>query len=226
MLRAGPHFSPGFWRNRSLPDPYTRVMTVRYAAASALACAVLIAVTPASALEEAERDRRLQPGRVMDAVGVRPGMVVGEVGAGRGYFTVKLARRVGPDGRVFANDIDGDALAELEQRCHDENLHNVVTVEGEVDDPLLPERALDVVFLVYALHHIAHQVALLRKLEPSLAEGAVVVVLDEDPEATENHHFPSRQRVHDLFVEAGYEQVPLEEFLERDLLLAFRVASR
>ena len=201
-------------------------MKVRQLGASALASALLIVGATASALDEAKRDRRLLPERVIDAVGVRPGMVVGEVGAGRGYFTVKLARRVGPDGRVFANDIDGDALAELERRCREEKLHNVVTVEGEEEDPLLPERALEVVFLVYTLHHIAHPVELLRNLEPCLADGALVVVLDEDPGATGNHHFLSRQEVRDLFVEVGYEQVPLEEFHERDLLLAFRVAVR
>jgi ubiquinone/menaquinone biosynthesis C-methylase UbiE len=201
-------------------------MKVRQLVGSALACASLILAIPASGIEEEERDRQLKPERVMDAVGVRPGMVVGEVGAGRGYFTVKLARRVGPDGRVFANDIDSDALAELELRCQVENLHNVLTVEGEVDDPLLPERTLEVVFLVYTLHHIAHPVALLRNLERSLAEGALVVVLDEDPGATGNRHFLSRKEVRELFVEVGYEEIPLEEFHERDLLLAFRVAVR
>jgi ubiquinone/menaquinone biosynthesis C-methylase UbiE len=201
-------------------------MKVRQLVGSALACAALILATSASGIEEADRDRQLQPERVMDAVGVGPGMVVGEVGAGRGYFTVKLARRVGPDGRVFANDIDGDALAELERHCQDEKLHNVVTVEGEVDDPLLPERALDVVFLVYTLHHIAHPGERLHNLNPSLADGALVVVLDEDPEATGSRHFLSRKEVRELFAEVGYEEVPLEEFHERDLLLAFRAVVR
>jgi ubiquinone/menaquinone biosynthesis C-methylase UbiE len=201
-------------------------MRVRLVGASTLALLVAVCASPASGRDEAERDRWLQPERVLDAVGVRPGMVVGEVGAGRGYFTVKLARRVGPEGRVFANDIDEHALTELERRCHDEDLHNVVTVVGEPDDPLLPERALDFVFLVYALHHIDRPTLLLRNLGRCLGDRSVVVVLDEDPEVSGSGHFLSRQQVFDLFSEAGYERVPLEDFLERDLLLAFRAASR
>jgi len=201
-------------------------MTRTQTAAAVVACFGFLITAPALAHDEAGRDLRLQPDRVMDAVGVRRGMVVGEVGAGRGYFTVKLARRVGPHGRVFANDIDGHALAALAQRCDEEDLHNVVTVEGEVDDPQLPGRALEVAFLVYALHDFTHPEEMLRNLAPSLAPGAVVVVLDEDPEATGHHHFLVRERVLELFSEAGYEQVPLEDFLERDLLLAFRAAPR
>lgn len=200
-------------------------MTRTQTAAAAVACVGFLLTAPALAHDEAGRDLRLQPDRVMDAVGVRPGMVIGEVGAGRGYFTVKLARRVGPEGRVFANDIDSHALEELTRRCHEENLQNVVTVEGEVEDPLLPERALDAVFFVYSLHDVAYRLALLRNLEPSLAEGAVVVVLDEDPGVTGHHHFLSGPQVVELFTEAGYEQVPLDDFLERDLLLAFRAIT-
>jgi ubiquinone/menaquinone biosynthesis C-methylase UbiE len=200
-------------------------MTMTRTAAAALACVGLLIAAQTPARDESGRDLRLQPDRVMDSVGVRPGMVIGEVGAGRGYFTVKLARRVGPDGRVFANDIDGHALAELARRCHEEDLDNVVTVEGEVEDPLFPERALDAVFFVYSLHDVAYPLALLRNLEPSLTEDAVVVVLDEDPEVTGQHHFLSGLRVLELFTEAGYEQIPLEDFLERDLLLVFRATT-
>ena len=201
-------------------------MTLRTRAALAVACALVIVAASPSALDEAGRDDRLQPERVMGAVGVRPGMVVGEVGAGRGYFTVKLARRVGPEGRVYANDIDARALAALGHRCRDEDITNVVTVEGAEDDPLLPERSLEIVFLVYSLHDISRPVALLRNLASSLARGAVVVVLDEDPDVTGDDHFLPRRRVLELFAEAGYERVPLDDFLERDLLLAFRAARR
>jgi predicted methyltransferase len=72
---------------------------------------------PAAAFDDAARDTQLQPERVMDAVGIRPGMVIGEAGAGRGYFTFKLARRVGDTGRIYANDIDESALAHVRERC-------------------------------------------------------------------------------------------------------------
>jgi ubiquinone/menaquinone biosynthesis C-methylase UbiE len=158
----------------------------------------------------------------MDAVGVRPGMVIGEVGAGRGYFTVKLARRVGPRGHVWANDIDRDVLDSLEKRCESEGLRNVTTVVGGETDPLLPSLALDMVFFVYSLHDVDDPLPLLVRLRPSLRPGATVVVLDQDPEVSGEDHFLPRDRVSELFTEAGYESVRVEDFLDRELLLVFR----
>jgi ubiquinone/menaquinone biosynthesis C-methylase UbiE len=174
---------------------------------------------------EADRDRWLQPDRVLRVVGVEPGMTLGEVGAGRGYFTVKLARAVGPTGRVLANDIDSGALAALEDRCRREHLENVETVLGETVDPLLPDRALDMVFMVYAFHDIDDRVALLLNLARSLRPGATVVVLDEDPEVTGDHHFLATDTIIGLFRQAGYERVPVDDFLERNVLLVFRLSG-
>jgi ubiquinone/menaquinone biosynthesis C-methylase UbiE len=177
----------------------------------------------AAACSEADRDRWLQPDRVIQIVGVEPGMTLGEIGAGRGYFTVKLARAVGPTGRVLANDIDSGALSDLEDRCLREDLHNVETVLGEKTDPLLPDRALDMVFMVYSFHDIKKRVDLLENLAPSLRTGATVVVLDQDPEVTGDDHFLETGTIIRLFREAGYERVPADDFLERDLLLVFRL---
>ena len=178
-----------------------------------------------AACSEASRDRELQPDRVLQAVGVEPGMTLGEIGAGRGYFTVKLARAVGPTGRVLANDIDSGALSSLERRCRRENLSNVETVLGEYEDPLLPEGALDMVFIVYALHDIDEQVALLENLARSLRPGATVVILDEDAEVTGDDHFLGAGAIVSIFREAGYERVPVDDFLERNVLLVFRLSN-
>jgi ubiquinone/menaquinone biosynthesis C-methylase UbiE len=178
-----------------------------------------------AACSEADRDRWLQPDRVIQTVGVERGMTVGEIGAGRGYFTVKLASAVGPTGRVLANDIDPIALGHLAGRCESEGLHNVETVLGEYDDPLLPDGALDMVFMVYAFHDIDERVALLENLAPSLHPGATVVVLDQDPEVTGDGHFLETDSIVRLFRQAGFERVPVEDFLERDLLLVFRLTS-
>jgi ubiquinone/menaquinone biosynthesis C-methylase UbiE len=191
----------------------------------ALVATMLVSPLAVVALDEAERDRWLQPERVMDTVGLRPGMTVGEIGAGRGYFTVKLARRVGSRGRVLANDIDGGALRVLTARLEDERLGNVDIIHGEVEDPRLPESTLDMVFLVYALHDLDRPLALLRNLSSSLVPTGLVVVLDQDPGVTGDPHFLSAGRVRDLFLETGYEEVPVEDFLERDLLLVFRLAD-
>jgi ubiquinone/menaquinone biosynthesis C-methylase UbiE len=197
----------------------------RTSSARSLCCLAILCWVSAAGCSEADRDRWLQPDRVIRAVGVEPGMTLGEIGAGRGYFTVKLARAVGPTGRVLANDIDSDALAGLADRCRREDLHNVESVLGENVDPLLPDRALDMVFMVYAFHDIDERVALLENLAPSLRTGATVVVLDQDPEVADDDHFLATGTIIDLFRQAGYERVPIENFLERDLLLIFRLSG-
>lgn len=189
---------------------------------AACAVAAVLAVAPASATEEDRRDARLQPERVMDTVGIRPGMVVGEAGAGRGYFTFKLARRVGATGKVYANDIDKDALDHVRQVCRDEGIGNVETVVGEVEDPLFPVSGLEVVMMVYALHDFSRPVAFLQNLKRYLKPGGAVVILDQDPEASGNHHFLTRERLVELFAESGYTLARDERFLEKDLLLVFR----
>ena len=88
----------------------------------------------------------------MDAIGVEPGMRVGEAGAGTGYFTFPLARRVGPDGIVFANDISTSSLDVIRDRAADEELGNIKIDVGEVADPLFPEDDLDMIVMVYVLH--------------------------------------------------------------------------
>jgi ubiquinone/menaquinone biosynthesis C-methylase UbiE len=184
--------------------------------------AVLAAVTPAGAIDADRRDAQLQPERVMDAIGVRPGMVIGEAGAGRGYFTFKLARRVGGAGRVYANDIDREALDHVRRVCADENVENVETVVGEVEDPLFPVNGLDMVMMVYAIHDFARPAAFLKNLKKYLRPGGTVVILDQNPEATGDRHFMARRRLVDLFGENGYTLAQDERFLERDLLLVFR----
>jgi ubiquinone/menaquinone biosynthesis C-methylase UbiE len=186
---------------------------------------LLTALVGFCSASESRRDRWLQPERVLDTVGLHAGMTVAEVGAGRGYFTVKLARRVGPEGAVYANDISSSALTTLEERCADEDLTNVSTVHGDVDHPRLPENALDMVFLVYALHDFTQPVEVLENLKPSLRAGATVVLLDQDPDITDDDHFLRADRVLEIFNEAGYRLVRRESFLERDLLMVFCVAD-
>ena len=160
----------------------------------------------------------------MDVVGIRPGMVVGEVGAGRGYFTFKLARRVGASGKVYANDIDRSALDHVRQVCRDEGIGNVETVAGEVEDPLFPVTGLEVVVMVYALHDFSRPVAFLQNLKKYLQPGGRVVILDQDPDASGDRHFLTRDRLVELFTEGGYVLARDERFLEKDLLLVFRLS--
>jgi predicted RNA methylase len=85
--------------------------------------------------------------KVIETIGLKPGMVIGEVGAGTGRVTVWLAVAVGPTGKVYANDIDASALDHLKKRCAKEGLTNVTTILGTVEDPCLPRAALDIAFM-------------------------------------------------------------------------------
>jgi SAM-dependent methyltransferase len=202
-----------------------RALSVWSNALAKATAVVVLSALPAAAIDDASRDAELQPERVMDAIGIRPGMVIGEAGAGRGYFTFKLARRVGEAGKVYANDIDAGALAHVRERCHKEAVHNIETVLGEIADPLFPERSLDLVMMVYALHDFAEPEAFLVRLKQYLKPGAPVVILDRDPEATGEHHFMPRERLLALFGASGYVLAREERFVDKHLLLVFRVPA-
>ncbi len=112
----------------------------------------VVAGSPLGAWDHATIQWSLDVEKAMDAIGVIPGMIVGEAGAGDGYFTFPLLGRVGARGVVYANDIDRLALARLRARGEREGYLNVHTVVGVVDDPLFPRRDLDMVVVVHALH--------------------------------------------------------------------------
>jgi len=163
------------------------------------------------------------PEQVMDAIGVKAGMVVAEVGAGQGRYVVHMAARVGETGKVYANDIDETKLEFLETRCEHHNINNVETILGEVDDPLLPEGELDLVYLINTYHDLDEPVAIMRNIIPSLKPDGVLVVIEQDTEkSTSTHHAIDQQELFDQAEEAGYELVRVETFLERDNINIFR----
>lgn len=173
------------------------------------------------------RDSWQQPEKVMDAVGIKPGMTIGEVGAGHGYFTFKLAQRVGEAGTVYANDIDRNALKSIEDRAQRENITNIVTVLGEVEKPLFPNAAMDLVIMVYVLHDLSKPVELLRNIQPALKPGAPLVILEQDPQKTDDSsgHFYNQERLLEIVAEAGYELERAEIFLSRDNIFVFKKAN-
>ncbi|MCJ7586304.1 MAG: class I SAM-dependent methyltransferase [Candidatus Aminicenantes bacterium] len=160
------------------------------------------------------RDRDHQPDKVMDIAGLTAGMVIGEVGAGEGYFTFKLAARVGPSGKVYANDVDARALRTLAARAGREGFSNIETIVGEVENPLLPSAALDMVFMVNVFHDLTKPVGLLRGIVPSLKPGATVVILDRDPAkfASGNKHNLPTETILALIKEADFELLGMETF--------------
>ena len=138
---------------------------------------------------EDTRERVGEAARVMQLLGIRPGMAVADIGAGSGYYTVRLSRQVGPTGRVFAEDIMPDYLAGLQRRVAAEGLNNVTLALGEAHDPRLPPASVDVALLVHMYHEIDQPFGLLVNLLPALRPGARVAILDAD-RVTSRHGTP------------------------------------
>jgi ubiquinone/menaquinone biosynthesis C-methylase UbiE len=134
-------------------------------------------LTPENA-NEARLNRLQPPDQVMDAIGIRPGMVGAEIGAGRGRYVVQLAVRVGESGKIYAEDIDAAALRHLEQRCERWGLTHVETILGDVSDPKLPEGELDFIFIISAYHHFDDPITLLRNARASLKPDGMLAIAE------------------------------------------------
>jgi ubiquinone/menaquinone biosynthesis C-methylase UbiE len=129
-------------------------------------------------LEAPDRDRWQRPDRIMDALGIADASRVADVGAGSGWFTIRLARRVGPQGLVYAEDVQQEMLNAISRRVQREGLANVRPVLGRGADPRLPPGSLDVVMIVDAYHEIDDRVTLLSNVALSLKPQGRVGVVD------------------------------------------------
>jgi tRNA A58 N-methylase Trm61 len=157
--------------------------------------------------------------RAMDVVGVAPGMVVGEAGAGDGYFTLPMARRVAPAGRIYANDISRRALDRLASNARREQLDNIHIVEGDVDDPRFPRRDLELIVIVHAFHDFTQPVEWLRNARTYLRPGATVAIIDRDPSQGGDSHFWPRERILRYAEEAGFEPTKVVDSISRHLIV-------
>jgi SAM-dependent methyltransferase len=184
--------------------------------------------------EDSINEKLQPPEKVMDAIGVKPGMTIGEIGAGHGRYTVHLARRVGQKGKIFANDIDKNALSVLSDRCKRENIVNVETILGEEEDPLFREKSLDMAFMVWVFHGLDKPGPLFKNLKSGLKPGAPFVILDPiDSEIDMEQEFagieidPDRltikERVEKAAEEAGFEIIKVETFLPKDYIFILQV---
>lgn len=129
---------------------------------------------------ERERDGVDEVGQVARLLGIGPGTVVADIGAGSGYYAVRLARRVGPEGRVFAEDVTPAYLAGLERRVRAAGLANVTVVRGEPHDPRLPPGSVDVALLVHMYHEASQPFGMLHNLAVSMRPGGRVGIVDLD----------------------------------------------
>lgn len=159
--------------------------------------------------DEDTRDRADEASRVMELLGVREGMTVADVGAGSGYYTVRLSPRVGPRGRVVAQDISREYLERLRSRVRREGLRNVTLALGDPHDPRLPPESADLVLLVHMYHEVEQPYAFLHNLRPALRPGGRVAVVDLDRPTNRHGTPPALLRCE--MAAAGYQQAAFHD---------------
>jgi tRNA A58 N-methylase Trm61 len=199
--------------------------SVRFSATLLVTTACLIAFITLASDRNADRETWQPPEQIMDSVGVRAGMRIGEAGAGEGYLTFHLARRVGDRGVVYANEISEVDLETIRNRARREGVDNIVTVLGEIEDPLFPERDLDMVIMVYVLHHLDRPIEFLQNLEGYLKPDAPVVIVEKNHDTERSHppQFMTRRQILETIEKSGYELEKTETFLPRDTIYIYRV---
>ncbi len=165
---------------------------------------------------EDQRDSVGEAQVVMDLAAIKDGTTVADIGAGDGYYTVRLAARVGAKGRVLAQDIDKAAIQRLGHRVERERLDNVSIKLGAADDPGLPQASFDRIFLVHMYHEVNEPYAFLWRLRPALRSGGQVIVVDID-RPTGEHGMPPAL----LFCEMGAVGFRLVEFVRKPELRGY-----
>ena len=146
--------------------------------------APVMGVAGADWLDRPEREKEENPEGALDAIGIRPGMIVADIGAGTGYMSLRMAKRVGPTGKVYANDIQPEMLRRLRKNADKAQLKNIEIVLGSEVDPKLPAGQLDLVLMVDVYHELSEPQKMLRKIRESLKPTGRLVLLEyrkEDP---------------------------------------------
>lgn len=129
-------------------------------------------------LEREERETEEAPNRLVSALGLKPGNQVGDVGAGSGYLTWRMARVVGPTGKIYANDIQPEMIAFLRTNLLSRGITNVVPVLGTTTDPRLPDNTLDLILLVDVYHECDHPWEMIRRMTDALKPGGRLVFVE------------------------------------------------
>ena len=176
-------------------------------------------------LERSEREEEEAPDAALNVLKIPAGASVADIGAGSGYITVRLAARVGPTGRVFANDVQPQMLNILARRLSNAKITNVTLVEGTLDDPKLPLASVDLALMVDVYHELSQPQAILRHLRESLKPGGRLVLLEyrkEDPTVPIKPEHKMSVAEAKMEVEAeGFTLTKVDEALPRQHILIF-----
>lgn len=173
-----------------------------------------------------EREQEEEPEKALDLMGIQSGMTVADIGAGAGYFTLRLARRVGPRGKVYANEIQPGMLALLRRNAAKANLENIEPVLGTETDPQLPPNSIDLALLVDVYHEFSQPEKMLDGIRAALKDEGRLVLIEyrkEDPSVPIRfEHKMSIDEVRQELAPAGFILDNVFHDLPRQHLLIFR----
>lgn len=176
-------------------------------------------------LERQERLDEEDPETAVNALQIKKGASVADIGAGSGYMTIRLSDRVGPAGKVYANDIQPQMLQILGRRLASLKITNVVLVQGGLDNPGLPEASVDLELMVDVYHELSQPQAMLRHLRAALKPGGRLVLVEyrkEDPSIPIKYEHKMTVAEAKLEVEAeGFTLAKVDEVLPRQHILIF-----
>jgi len=179
-------------------------------------------------LDSMERDRYQKPSQVIEALRLKPGMAVGDLGSGSGYFTRRFVEAVTETGMVYAIDVEPEMLAYVKESVI--HMHTAFTAEfilARPDSPKLPFESIDLLFVCNTVHHLEERSKYFRDLQSSLRPGARVAIIDFYPDDRSGelgfpkHHLVSRDTVIQEMAEAGYKLEREHSFLPRQYFLEF-----
>jgi SAM-dependent methyltransferase len=176
------------------------------------------AIISAEYSTEETRDAKGEATRVLDHLGVRPGMRVADIGAGLGYYVARLARRLGPGATIYAQDVSAETLGRLQARVARERLQGVRLVHGDPNDPKLPPAQIDLALLSHVYHEIDNPYEFFYRLHPALAAGARVAVVDNDKPTGDHGTPPALLRCE--LAAVGYREVDRVSLAPADGYLA------
>jgi len=178
-------------------------------------------------LERSERDEEEAPDVALNVLKIPKGASVADIGAGSGFITERLSARVGPTGRVFANDVQPQMLQMLARRLAARTLTNVTLVQGTIDDPKLDAASVDLEIMVDVYHEFSQPQAMLRRLRAALKPGGRLVLLEyrkEDPTVPIKFEHKMSVAEAKMEVEAeGFTLAKVDEALPRQHILIFTV---
>jgi ubiquinone/menaquinone biosynthesis C-methylase UbiE len=157
--------------------------------------------------------------KIMDIMGVEKNMTVGEVGAGGGRVAVRVAKRVGPSGKVYANDIASSALRYMKDRIRRENITNMIVIEGTLTDHRFPMKEMDVVYLTNTYRHLDKPVEVLKNIKPSLKTGGKLAII-------ESKRYERDQGSNEIVYHAelaGFTLIKVDHSLPKDDIYLFKI---